>query len=230
MMVVALLVAVERRLLRFLDKSVEILYELTVPNFRDSGHQYPLPRIFGIVQLVLSHRLVVGLHHGAGVAQAGGEAHHDGNAVALRQFKAISRHIVGLLLIGGLKAWHHGEIRIETGILLILRGMHGGIVGSYHEQAAVGSRHRRIDERIGSHIDSHMFHRCNGTQTAVTHAESLLDGGLFIRRPVAVDFALAGYWIFLDIFQNFCRRCARIRVCSRKPRIDGSESKSFVAQ
>ena len=182
------------------------------------------------MQFIFGERRVVAFHDGAAVRQACHHAHHHRNTAAFGKFETIPGHVVGLLLVAGFEHRNHCEIGIEAGILLVLRRMHGGIVGRDDQQTAVGSGHGRIHERIGRHVQAHMLHRRDGPLAAVRHAQSTLHGRLLIARPMRVQSPGTRHGVLLHKFKNFGGRSSRIGIRPGQASVDSAQSQCFVTQ
>ena len=206
-----------------------LLEELLVAVARVARHEHPLPRLGGVVQFVLGLGLPH-LDHGARVGHAGGQAHQYGNAVALREFEGLLHHLVGLLLRRGLEDGDERELAVKARVLLVLRGVHRGVVCRHDHQAAVGPGHRRVDEGVGRHVHAHVLHADQRPLAGERHAEGLLHGGLFVGRPEAVDAPLLGEGAALDVFGDFGRGGTRVGVDARQTRVEGSQCESFVSE
>jgi len=104
------------------------------------GEQVPIVhRIGGLGWRVLPARLLR-LHLGAAVGQAGDEADHGGDAEFLGKVEGRARHGVGLLLIGGFEAGDQGEVGEVAAVLLVLRGVHAGVIRHGQDQTRRGFR------------------------------------------------------------------------------------------
>ena len=82
-----------------------------------------------VVQLVLLTGLVLHFHHSTAMSHAGGDTHQHGQLLLLRIFESGLYHVVGLLLVRRFERRNHSEFAIETRILLVLRGVHRGVIG-----------------------------------------------------------------------------------------------------
>ena len=200
-----------------------------VPHARIARHEYPLAGFGGRVQCVFGARFRH-IDHRPRVGHAGRQAHQHRNPEPFRKFERGFHHIVSLLLGGGFESRHEGEFSVEARILLVLRGVHRRVVGHDHHQSAVGPGHRRVDEGVGSHVQSHVFHADQRAFAGERHAERLLHGRLFVRRPRAVDAARDGEGMILDIFGDFGRGCTRISIDARQSRMERPQREGFVSE
>ena len=174
------------------------------------------------MEFILGSCLRIRLDHGTAMAQSGHEAHKHRYRKTFGKTETIFGHIICFLLVGGFKRRHKREISVETRVLFILRRVHRRVIGSYHEQTAVGSSHGRVYISVSRHIHTYMFHRNDGTLAAIRHTESLFDCRLLIAAPMRVNSALARHFIPLHKLENLCRRSAGIRISPRKSGVDGS--------
>ena len=152
--------------------------------------------------MVFQIGLVLGLHYRTRMRQTRHHPDQYGDMQMLGEFESLAGHVVGFLLIARLEHGHHGEISIKSRILLVLRGMHRGVVGRYDQQTSVGARHGRIHEGIGRHVQAHVLHRRDGALAAIRHTQRCLQRGLLVARPVAVYAAATALLVALYIFHN----------------------------
>ena len=130
------------------------------------GQQHPRTGLGVVVQLVLGSGFILHLDDGTRVGHAGSDAHQHRQTQLLRKVERLLHHVVGLLLRTGFQRGNHRKLAIETRVLLVLAGVHRRVVGNQHNQSAIGTRHSRVDERVGADIQSHVFH---ADQCALAH-------------------------------------------------------------
>ena len=164
------------------------------------------------------------------MGHAGRQAHQHRDSEPFREFERGFHHVIGLLLSGGFEGRHEGEFTVETRILLVLRGVHRGIVRNDDHQSAVGAGHRRVDESVGRHVQTHMFHADQRAFAGERHAERLLHGCLFVRRPGVVHAARGGEGMALNIFGDLGRWGARISIDARQSRMERPQREGFVSE
>ena len=119
--VVAARVGVVGRLLALGGEDRLCRYQFGVVLLRESGQEDEVLHILRQREFVLPRQFIGGLHHGAGMRHAGGNAQEDRCAQLLAERESVARHLVSLLLVRGLEAGNHGELRIEARVLLVLR-------------------------------------------------------------------------------------------------------------
>ena len=224
-------IGVESARFGFLLQPGVLFEQRFVAHARIGRHQHPLAFVlrFGAVQGVL-FAYVGHFDHGARMGHAGRQAHQRRDAVALRQPERLLHHVVGFLLGRGLEDRHSGEFAVEARILLVLWRVHRGIVGRHDDQTAVGSRHGRVDERVGRDVHPYVLHADQRPLSGERHAQGFLHGGFFVGRPRAVDAALRGERMELDVFGDFGRGGARVGVHARQTCVEGSQRESFVSE
>ena len=140
------------------------------------------------------------------MVDTGGGAEQDGGVELLGDLAGDLHEILALLTVGGFDHRHLGGAGIVTVILLVLGGMHTGIVGG-DDDIAAGDTHIACGEQgIGCHIQTHVLHSAQRAHTGHGGAVSHLGGHLLVRRPLAVDivFVLGG------LLQNLGAGCAGI--------------------
>ena len=108
-----------------------------------------------------------GLNDSPGMRHAGCKAHEHRNMIGLGIVERLAHHVVGLLLVRRLEARHHGEVCVESGILLILRGVLRWIIASHDHKATVGPGDSRIDESVGADIHADVLHAHKGALTRI---------------------------------------------------------------
>ena len=121
-------------------------------------------------------------------------------------------HIISLLLAGWLKHRDHGEIAINTVVLLILGRVHGWVVGRKDDHTSVDTAHSGVHKAIGGYIQTHVLHAAKRTFTGIAHTQSGFHGGFLIRAPATMDTSFLRYRRTLDIFCDFSRRGSRVCV------------------
>ena len=164
------------------------------------------------------------------MAEARNEAHEHGDAELFGELETVAGHVVALLLVGGLKRGDESKLGVETRVLLVLGGVHRGVVGNDYKQTAVGAGHAGIDECVGGYVHADVLHRHDGAFAAERHTKSFLDGGFLVRRPMRVDGTLFCERMHLHKFKDFSRRSAGVGVGTRESGIERTEGKRFVAE
>ena len=74
--------------------------------------------------VVLRATCVACVDIGAGVGEAGCQAHQDGGLQPFGEVEGILRQPVALLLVRGFDNGYHGEFPVEPAVLLVLGGVH----------------------------------------------------------------------------------------------------------
>jgi hypothetical protein len=164
------------------------------------------------------------------MGQTGHHAHHHRQLDGLGERKRHGHGIVAFLLVGGFHDGYHGKLSIEAGVLLVLRRVHGRVVGSQHHETAVDACDGGVDEGVGTHVHAHMLHADECALAGVRHAEGSLHGCLLVGAPAAVDAALAAERMALYELGDFCRRRARIGIDARQPCMERTQGNGFVAK
>ena len=136
---------------------------------------------------------------GGGVRRARGGADDDGHLVFFAQLEAGDHHVVGFLRIGRLEQQALGELRERTVVLLVLRGMHAGVVGVDDHHAADGADVGEGHQRVHRHVESDVLHGDQGADAGEGGADADFHGDLLVDRPLAVDGALE----FGHVLQDF---------------------------
>ena len=147
-----------------------------------------------------------------------------------RQAEGIGHHVVAFLLVGRLQDRDEGELPVETGILLILGGMHGRIVRRDHDEAAFHAGNAGVHEGIGTDIHAYMLHAHKRALSRVGHAQGRLHGGFLIRAPTAPHPALPCQGVTLYEFRNFGGRRPRIGIHPGQTGMQGPQGNRLVTE
>ncbi len=112
-----------------------------------------------------------------------------------------------------------------AGILLILRGMHTGVIRDRDHETAVDAGVSGGIERVGRDIQADVLHRRKCSCTCEGCAQCGLNGDLFIRCPFRIDFV-----VLRNCFGDLCR--GRAGIAGRKPAAGLIESarEGFIAK
>ena len=122
-----------------------------------------------------------------------------------RRIKLFGQRICQLGIIpalSGITRLEHRHLRrnrMMAGVLLILRGMHAGIVGHRDHQAAVDADIRRGIQRVGRHVQPDVLHCAEAARAAGAGAVRHLKRHLFVRRPLGIDVLFILYHAFGDL-------------------------------
>ena len=164
--------------------------------------QDELLRVFLNVERVL-RTLSFAFHAGTGVRQARGETDDHRGAEFLGHLERIVGDVVSFLLVGRLEARDEREFRIVAGILLVLGGVHGGVVGDHHHETAVGAGDGGVHERVSGHVQAHVFHAHHRAFARVGHTDGGLHSGLLVASPDAMHLTSLALLGVLDKFGDF---------------------------
>ena len=206
--------------------------------FRNEGGVLPLgiarqedpATAFGVRgQAVLRQRLPH-LHGRPGMGQPGNHAHEHRQPDFLRQAERIGHHVVALLLVGRLEDRDQGELPVETGVLLILGGMHGRIVRRNHDKTALHTGDTGVHEGIGTYVHAHMLHAHKRPLTRIGHAQGRFHGRFLIRAPTAPHPALPRQGVTLNILRNFGGRRSGIGVHAGESGMQGAQGNRLVTE
>ena len=177
---------------------------------------------------VLRTLLISRHNHCTAVRHAGGDAHQNRYAQLLRQVKCLTHHVVGFLLVRGFETGDKCKLRIETRVLLVLRGVHRWVVSSHNHQTAVDAGDGRVNEGVGTDIHAHMLHADHRAFAGVGHAESRLHGCLLVGSPAAEDSLGSLGFAELDVLGDFGGRSTRVGVYAAQSGINSALGNGFV--
>ena len=206
-----------------------LVHQLGVGLARIDRQQREATRVFDIIGRIL-RSWCAHCHGGATVCQTRDQAQQHRHLQALRQFESLPREVVALLLVTGLHAGHHGKVGKVARVLLVLRAVHGGVVGHGNHQSTMRAGDRHIHERIGRHIEAHVLHRDHGAATGVGHADPLFECHLLVGRPHAAHRQAVLLGVILYGLVDLGRRRAGIGIGRADPRIDRTARDGFVAE
>ena len=131
-----------------------------------------------------------------GVGDAGAHTEQEGGIELLRQLKG--QHGV-LSRLGGIRGLQHGDLGgdgVVAGVLLVLGGVHTGVVGHAQHQTAVHTGVGHGIQGVGGHVEAYVLHGAGGTGTGEGSAEGDFKCHLLVGGPLAVhlgaDVAVLG--------------------------------------
>ena len=142
---------------RSFDKFVLALQQCFVTFACITRQEDELTWVFAEGNLIL-RLLLLALYTGTGVCQARNHAHQDGFAGLFGEVESVVHHVVCFLLVAWFVHRDEREVAIETAVLLVLRGMHAGVVGSNDYKTTFYAGNGRVDETVGSHVHTHVLH------------------------------------------------------------------------
>ena len=134
-------------------------------------------------------------------------AEEHGHVELLRDIIRRAHEVLALLRIRRLNKGDLRVLCIPAVILLILRGMHTGVVGIDDDETAVHAEIRGSKKRIRRDVKPDELHRAERPRTGDGRAVCHLDGDLFVGRPLAVE----GVLILGKLFKYL--RAGRARIC-----------------
>ena len=224
--------AVEGRGDRVLLELGVVLDELLVADPGVHGKRAPLTLVRRQAERVLRDGLGV-IDTGddrAGMGQAGGQAHQHRNAAALGIIEGAAHHLVRFLLGGRFEDGNQGERAPETGVLLVLRTVHGRVVAGGDDQAAVRAGGGGAHERVRADVHAHMLHAHEGPLAGEGHAEGFFHRRLFIDRPGTVHAPFLRERVPLDEFGDFGGGGPGISIDAAQACVQGTQRQGFVSQ
>ena len=130
----------------------------------------------------------------SGVRDARSGPEHDRDIEFLGELKGKNGHLLCLPGIRGVKAGYAGKLGITARVLLILRGMAKGIIGTDHHQSRAHTQIGQGHEGICGHIQTHVLHGGRGATAGPggsgSHLQSnfLVHGPFYMRRPLTLEF------------------------------------------
>jgi len=125
------------------------------------------------------------------VGQAGGGAEEHGGVELLGQLEGGAGELAGL---GGVGRLEHGELRrdrVVPVVLLVLGGVHGGVVRGDAHQATLHPGVGGREQRVSGHVDAHVLHRHQCARPDDGGAQRHLVGHLLVDGPLRVHVRVA---------------------------------------
>ena len=160
----------------------------------------------------------------ARVARARRETEHARHVELLRGLKRGLHHVVGLLGVGGLEHRHPGELREVAVVLLVLGGVHAGIIRGDHHHSARGAHVGERHQRVHRHVEPHVLHRRQRTRAGDRGTDRGLHRDLLVDGP----FALHRILELRDVLEDLGGRRARVGARHDAPRLGGAAGNRFV--
>ena len=177
---------VERRLLGARAQPLQALEHEPVPQARVLRHHHVLADVARVVA-----RLELDRHARddppAAVRDPRRGAQQHRRVELLRQREGLGDEVVGLLAVGRLEHRDLGELGVVAVVLLVLRGVHAGVVGADDDQAGVDAGERERHEGVGGHVETHVLHGHDGAHAGERSAHGGLEGDLLVDAPLGVD-------------------------------------------
>ncbi len=159
------------------------------------------------------------------VADTRGHAQNHRRVKILADLQRLTHKLIGFLAVGGFKHRHLGERAVVAVVLLVLRAMHARVVRRHDHDPALGPGIGQGKKRIGGDVQPHVLHGHQNARAAKRGANPHLEGHLFVRRPLGVDFRMAGR----DGFQNFRTRSPGVSRRQAHPPVQGAQGDRLVA-
>jgi len=127
------------------------------------------------------------LNDAARVGAAGSQAQKDRDVELLGDAERPAGEVLCLLRIRRAEDRDFGHQAIVAVILFVLRRVQARVVGGHDDQAAARADIGGREERVGRHVQAHVFHRGERPRPGNGCAERDFQGYLFIGGPFAVD-------------------------------------------
>ena len=125
-----------------------------------------------------------------GVGHARGYAQQHRRVVFFAYLEGLFREVFGFLAVGG---FEHGDFRrggVVAVVLLVLRGVHSGIVGGNDDDAALCAGVGEREQRVGGDVETDVLHRDDGAPAGEGRAGGDFEGNFFVRCPFGEDFVV----------------------------------------
>ena len=159
----------------------------------------------------------------AAVREPRGGAQQHRRVELLGQLEGPGQKVVGLLAVGRLEHGDPGEGGEVAVVLLVLRGMHAGVVGGEHDEAGVDAGQGERHEGVGRDVQPDVLHGHEGARAGQRGADAGLEGDLLVDAPLDDRPAEAG-----ERLDDLGRRRARITAGEAQPGAHRSTGDGFV--
>ena len=98
-----------------------------------------------------------------------------------------------------------GSAGIVVGVLLVLRGVHAGVVGGEHDEASANAGICSREQRVRRNVHANVFHSRKNAGATGRCADAHFDGNLLVDAPLGVDAVL-----LRERLERLGRRGARV--------------------
>ena len=183
------LYSVQVRRLRELDQLAGSFLHKGMTADRISRHHHILRNVL-LIGLLLGKDALLLLHNALRMRHAGAHLHNNGRVKLLGNLICLLYEIPRLRGICGLKHRNLRRHGIMSGILLILRGVHSGVVCNANDQTGIHASIRTSKEWISRHIKSHVLHAAKASLSGKACAKSHFHGNLLIRCPLTINLII----------------------------------------
>ena len=99
-----------------------------------------------------------------------------------------------------------GSAGIVVGVLLVLRGVHAGVVGGEHDEASANAGICSREQRVRRNVHANVFHSRKNASATGRCADADFDGDLLVHTPLGIDAIL-----LRKCLERLSRRGARVR-------------------
>ena len=134
----------------------------------------------------------LGFHNALGMGNAGAHPQQHRGVILLGKGKRSLYEVLGFLRIRRLQHGNLGGDGIVPGILLVLGGMHGGVICHADHKTAVDTGVGQGKQGVCGHVEANMLHGAAASHTGEGRAEGGFQRHLFIGRPFSIDFRKFG--------------------------------------
>jgi len=149
-------------------------------------------------------------HHGFGMGDARRRAQKDRRVELFAEGEGELDILLRFLGIGRLQHGNFGELGVVAVVLLVLRAVHGRIIGADDDQSPRDSGVADGKNRIGGHVHADVLHHRQRPGAAQSRADGHFHRDFFIGRPFGVNAVVPG-----ELLHDF--GAGRARVGRRKP-------------
>ena len=138
------------------------------------------------------------LHNALGMCHTGAHFQDNRGIKLFRQFKGTHGKFPCFRGIRRLQHRNLGCDGMMAGILLILRGMHAGIIRYHNHHTCIDTGIGNGKQRVCCHIESYMLHAAEAALACQRRTKSHFHGYLFIGCPLTVHFLIfCGFLCYL---------------------------------
>ena len=120
----------------------------------------------------------------------GGNTNDNRSVILFANLICGFHEILAFLAVAGFKARSMCASGKHPRVLLVLRGMHSGVIGNNEYHAGINTGIGCCEEGVGTHIQTDMLHAGKTASAAYCCTECNLDGDLFVGCPFGIDLGI----------------------------------------
>ena len=188
-----------------------------------AGHHDVLLRILFVGLLDLD--ALVRFHNALAVGNAGAHLEQNRRIKLLGEFVSQLGESQRFAGVARLEHRDLGSAGVVAGVLLVLAGMHAGVICHADDHTGIHARIADGKQRICCHVQSDVLHAAEAALASQARAERSFHGHFLVGRPFGVNL-----FVFGHLFRDFRGRRAWIAGYERASGLIKTAGNSGVAQ